>query len=648
MLIKQSVIALLASAFLLPSAAIAKDYTHSDLIESFSVLPAIQQVTVSPDGKHLLISRATSKDGDYVLEVRKTDDLTAEPVRFGSERMEIGGASWLNDELLSVSFSQNIQDGSRNYWVSKVGIVRADGTGSWRIPFPKDNQARFGVLSLLREDPDHILLSYDINGDRLPDVVKFNINNGSTRTVFRANTKLSSGFIPDTNGEIRAANAYDPRENSLDQYVRLTTDDEWELIFKNRAESRQQFDFLSFSVENPQEIYVRANRGQDKSGIYLYNIETKEYSDRLFGMESVDVGGVVTSGKEANRGELLGFAYTGKEPSVYWLDEAEANLRASIDGAFPDKHVRLTSRSEDDNQIVINTSADNDPGTFYLLSNKTDLQLIGERFPLIDRELLGTVRYITYKARDGLKIPAYVTIPKVGKKPYPTVVMPHGGPWVRDTVVYEEWSQLLASHGYLVIQPNYRGSTGYGLNHWLKGDNNWGMTMQDDKDDGVAFLVEKGLSDPDRVAIFGWSYGGYAAFAASVRENGPFACSIAGAGVSDIKRIGASLFNQSRYGRVFQGTTVTGLSPIENAEKLNMPLLIIHGDIDQRVPVEQSRLMVDRLKEIGKPHEYIELEGADHFYNTLYYRHKSVFYPALINWLENDCFDASPKVAQTN
>ena len=274
-----------------------------------------------------------------------------------------------------------------------------------------------------------------------------------------------------------------------------------------------------------------------------------------------------------------------------------------------------------------------------------DVQLIGERAPLVNRELLGAVKYIKYPARDGLKIPAYVTIPKVGKKPYPTVVMPHGGPWVRDVNIYDEWSQLLASHGYMVVQPQYRGSTGFGLNHWKKGDNNWGQTMQDDKDDGVKVLVDKGLADPDKVAIFGWSYGGYAAFAASVRENGPFACAIAGAGVADLGRISASLFNGGRYGRVFQGTTVSGLSPIENAEKLAMPLFIIHGDIDQRVPVEQSRLMVEKLESLGKSHKYLELEGADHFSNTLYYRHKSAFYPAMIDWLENSCF-TEPNIAK--
>jgi dipeptidyl aminopeptidase/acylaminoacyl peptidase len=641
MFTKKNLIALMASTMLLSGVLNAKDYEHSDLIESFSVLPAVTQVSVSPNGKHTLIRRATSKDGDYILEVRKTKSLKDDPVLFNATHMEIQNGFWLNNELLAVIFRQNIQDGNQNYWVNKFAIVSADGKGSWRVPFPKDNQARFSLIDLLRDDPKNVLMSYDINDDGEPDVIKYDIYSGRTRTIFRANTLLSSGFIADNKGEIRAANAYDAKNNSLDQYVRLSPDHEWELIYKNRADNRERYDFLSFSAENPQEIFISANRGQDKTGIYTYNIETKKYSERLFSLKNVDVDGVVLSNKNDDRGRLLGFSYTSKHPTVSWLDEYEKNLRASIKNAFPGKYVSLSSRSEDDKQIIVRTSASNDPGTFYLLSNLKEVQLIGEGAPLVNRELLGEVKYIKYTARDGLKIPAYVTIPKTGKKPYPTIIMPHGGPWVRDVVIYDEWPQLLASHGYMVMQPQYRGSTGFGLNHWKKGDNNWGQTMQDDKDDGVKFLVEKGLADPEKVAIFGWSYGGYAAFAASVRENSPYACSIAGAGVADINRISASLFNGGRYGRVFQGSTVSGLSPIEHAEKITMPLFIVHGDIDRIVPVSQSRLMVEKLKSLDKPFKYLELEGADHRSNQLYYRHKLAFYTSLIDWLDNSCFTES-------
>jgi dipeptidyl aminopeptidase/acylaminoacyl peptidase len=215
--------------------------------------------------------------------------------------------------------------------------------------------------------------------------------------------------------------------------------------------------------------------------------------------------------------------------------------------------------------------------------------------------------------------------------------MPHGGPWARDVNIYDEWSQLLAHHGYIVIQPQFRGSTGYGLEHWKAGDKEWGLEMQNDNDDAALYLVKKGWADKDKLAIFGWSYGGYAAFAGSMREDNIYQCSIAGAGVTDLNRINATLFGANRFGRIFQAPTVKGISPIEQPEMVNIPLLIIHGDIDQRVPVEQSRLFVDKLNKLGKDFKYVELEGADHFYNTLYYRHKIQLYTEMLDWLENKC-----------
>jgi dipeptidyl aminopeptidase/acylaminoacyl peptidase len=605
-------------------------------LDAFASLPVMTQAIVPLDGSKLAIVRATSKDGDYIVEIRPTNDLSAEPVRLGASRMEITNVGWLNNDKLLVNFRQNIQDGNDNYWVTKAAILNADGTGDWKIPFPKDNRANFDVLSVLSEDPDHILLTYDINDNRIPDVIKYNINTGSTQTILRGNEKISGGFIPDADGEIRAGSGYDPATTSIKQYARLTGDSEWKEIYTNLPTDRENWDFLYFSQENPDEVYVNANLGEDTTGIYTYNIRTGKYSERLFGLESLDVDSVMLSTKSANRGHLLGFSYTSKHPTRYFLDADEEALYKGIEALFPKKVVSLISRSEDDNAIVIRTSSDHDPGSYYLLTNKKKLDFLGERSPLIKPENLSDVKYVKYTARDGRKIPAYITIPK-GKGPFPAVVMPHGGPWARDVVIYDEWSQLLAHHGYIVIQPQYRGSTGFGLDHWKAGDKKWGLEMQDDNDDAALYLVEKGLADKDKLAIFGWSYGGYAAFAGSMRKNNIYQCSIAGAGVTDLSRITATLFGASRYGRIYQAPTVKGVSPIEHVKDLNVPLLIIHGDIDQRVPVEQSRLFIDALKKLDKDFKYVELKGADHFGNTLYYRHKTEFYTELLDWLKNKC-----------
>ncbi|VAV98437.1 Prolyl oligopeptidase family protein, partial [hydrothermal vent metagenome] len=221
--------------------------------------------------------------------------------------------------------------------------------------------------------------------------------------------------------------------------------------------------------------------------------------------------------------------------------------------------------------------------------------------------------------------------------PYPAVIMPHGGPWAQDFPGYDEWAQLLAHHGYLVIQPQFRGSVGFGLAHWKAGDKKWGLEMQDDLDDGMAYLVKKGLADENRLAMFGWSYGGYAAFAASMRENNIYKCAVAGAGVSDMSKISADIFDNF-FSRKVQGPTVKGVSPIDHVDKVNIPIFVIHGDIDQRVNIYHSRAFVKKLKEFNKDYKYTELKGADHFSNTLFYDHKKIFYSELIDWLDNKCF----------
>ena len=617
---------------------------HRASVEPFAVASAIQSIRLSDDGSKIGILRATTKRGDYILEVRDTSKLNSEPVKFGADKMEITSFTWLNNKKIMVNFRQNIQDGNRNYWVSKSAIVNANGEGSWRVPFPKDNFARYSLLSVYREDPNHVLLTRDINSDRIPDVVKFNINTGRTKTVYRGNEKVSGGFIADASGEIRAGTGFDSATTSLNLYARLSADDDWELIYNNRPEDREVFDFLYFSAENPDEVYVKATRGEDTAGIYTYNIKTKEYSDRLFGMESVDADSVILSRKPDTLGQLVGFSYTGKHPKRYFIDEYEQSLHNAVQGLFPGNFVSLSSRSIDDNEIVVYVLGDKEPGSYYLLTDKKDLAKIGETAPLIDREKLGDVKYVKYKARDGLTIPAYVTVPKVGSKPFPTIVHPHGGPWARDVNIYDEWSQLMASHGYLVIQPQFRGSDGFGMTLWKAGDKEWGYKMQDDLDDAAQFLVKAGLADPDRLAMFGWSYGGYASFVASMRDNNIYKCSVAGAGVSDLDRIGASI-NNNRFIRILQGPTVKGLNPLDNVEKVNVPILVVHGDIDQRVPVEHSRLFVDELKKHNKDFKYVELEGADHFSNTLYYEHKAEFYNELIDWFDNKCFPGAMTAA---
>ena len=261
--------------------------------------------------------------------------------------------------------------------------------------------------------------------------------------------------------------------------------------------------------------------------------------------------------------------------------------------------------------------------------------------PYLEKEQLADVTYISYPSRDGKTITGYVTTPN-GEGPFPLVVMPHGGPYVSETIdTYDEWAQMLANNGYMVLQPQYRGSRKYGLEFYKAAFINGsevGRAMQDDKDDGALFLAKEGLVDRDKIAMFGWSYGGYAALVAASRDNQIYQCVIAGAAVTDPDmQLDYYRYRMEGSQKVEQYSWDTAISPIKEVDKVNVPILIIHGDVDQRVPPEHFEKYVDELDRAGVLYKKLILEGADHFSNTLFYHHKISLYENMLEFLGNDC-----------
>lgn len=601
-------------------------------LDAFAMMPTVLDVAVSPNGKQIGIIRATSKEGGYVLEIRETRDLESKPVRIGAERMELREFYWVNNDRVLVGFRQNVKSSNSDYWVEKYATIKADATGKWEeLP-----ESTTKIVSLLPKDSNEILIETDANENRIPDVMRFNVNNGRTSLVLRGNDRMGD-YNADIDGEVRGATGYDAASGEIQIYARLKGSNDWKLIRTVDPKKRETFDIRGFSVENPNEVYILASNGQDKAGIHTLNIETGQISERLFGLKSVDATNIIRSGKRDTMGLVTGFIYYTNGPKRYFIDGNEKAIHDGVKALFPGKDANLVSRSGDDNAIVIRTSSPKDPGSFYLLTNLSKLEFIASHLPLLKPEHLADVKLTRFKARDGLTIPAYITQPE-GDGPFPAIVMPHGGPWARDYGGFDEWAQLLAHHGYIVIQPQFRGSEGFGLNHWIAGDAEWGLKMQDDVDDAALFLVEKGLATRDKLAIFGWSYGGYSAFVGAMRDDNIYQCSIPGAGVSDLSLIRGGLA-ESKYLRQLQRPTIKGVSPIDQVEKVNIPMLVVHGDIDRIVEVSHSRRFVDKLESLGKDYKYVELKGADHKGNQLYYNHKTEFYSALLDFLASDkCF----------
>ncbi|MCY3641055.1 MAG: alpha/beta fold hydrolase [Gammaproteobacteria bacterium] len=307
-----------------------------------------------------------------------------------------------------------------------------------------------------------------------------------------------------------------------------------------------------------------------------------------------------------------------------------------VEGALPAGQTHLVVSSSDDwNQQVIRSTGDREAGSYYLLSNGKELMPLGRAYPHLDPAKLSDMRYVEYAARDGLTVPGYLTLPRYGEAPYPAVVLPHGGPWARDYWGWDAWVQFLANRGYAVLQPNYRGSSGFGQKLWRAGDREWGQKMQDDKDDGAAWLVDEGIAHADRIAIFGYSYGGYAAMAAAVRPNSPFQCAIAGAGLSELRTFDKITF-ENPFTREYQNPTVAGLSPLDHVKSANIPIYLFHGDRDQRVPVEQSRKYYRALRRAGATVEYNEITDLWHSLPWWPTHHMNLF-ENLEDYLANRC-----------
>jgi dipeptidyl aminopeptidase/acylaminoacyl peptidase len=382
-------------------------------------------------------------------------------------------------------------------------------------------------------------------------------------------------------------------------------------------------DLISLGRTDREVVVMGAPDGRP-DGYHLLDLETGTWSDLPF-------EGSVKSVWTHPQTRLLIGARTGEDGDVgyQFLDPAAERSWRSVRAAFRDRRVQLRSWSDDMRQLVVFTEGPGDPGTYQLVDlDRRTAEIIGETYPLTP-EQVGEVRPVSYPAADGMTIPGYLTLPPGVTEPrgLPLVVLPHGGPASRDYLGFDWWAQGLASRGYAVLQPNFRGSDGLGRAHLEAGYGEWGRKMQTDLSDGVRWLAEQGIVDASRVCIVGASYGGYAALAGPTLDPGIYRCAVSVAGVSDLRRMVQWSAEQSgrrdspsvRYWNRFMGAERLGdraldeTSPAAQAARADAPILLLHGRDDTVVPFEQSRIMADALARAGKPHELIELSGEDHW-----------------------------------
>jgi len=622
-------------------------------IEAFAAEEAMSMARLSPSGNHIATLQRLAKDGKQVVMIYDANDLSRKPVTLGAARMDIRTVSWANDEKLLVRFTQDVDTlqelGADTRLVSKLAVVDRRGKRWLEIPrnrsdrrseFSKtvENFSAASVFNLLPEEPNHIIMRFDDDQDFIDDFFKVNINNGAARLLARNNRNLYIGFI-DSDGDPRIARRFDLGDEAIVYLGRLKGKSEWFEIGRTQASMQNNSKIFEpvgmVEGDNEDLVYVISNHESDTSAVYIYDLSTREMGEMQFKHPRYDATGVARVSDEDFNARLVGFWYSGKGGDLYIVDPEEKALYDAINQVLPDTQNQIVSRSRDGKSLIIEAEGPRMPTAWYLLKNNK-MDLLGKSMPFLTEEMLSDVEWVRYKARDGMEIPALVTVPD-GEGPFPVVVLPHGGPIARDYWGFDLWAQMLAYHGYTVIQPQFRISTGFGRKHLEAGYAQWGLTMQDDLEDGLTYMVKRGLGDSNRAAIFGWSYGGYAATVGAFRDPNPFHCAISGAGVADMPYFRAWLADNGTFIEKTYRGTVDGIHPLDHIDSVDVPLLVIHGDKDERVPVAESRKLVSKLKEYNKQHEYLELKGANHFFGTIYYRHWMEMFPAMINWLDNVC-----------
>ena len=452
-----------------------------------------------------------------------------------------------------------------------------------------------------------------------PTVYRVDVATARKRTVLKGHERVMN-WEADASGQVHTGMRYaeGSRQFSL-LYCGEGSSGSFRTI--DRADSRKQEKPLRPFLFLPGTDHALALHEDDagRSGIFEVDLLTRGDVRTVFiAPEGVEVAGITVSddGKQ-----LLGVWTSAADGPVHWLDPALAALQAQFDKAVGDRRARIVSLSRDRQKMLVRVSRADSPGSlyFYDVAGGT-MHVVAQLNETIGSRRLSPVRMITYKARDGLEIEAVLTLPKgIEPRGLPIVMMPHGGPWGQDGLAYDYQAQFIASRGYAVLQPNFRGSTGYGSEFTAKGEGQMGLAMQDDITDGLRWAVAQGIADPKRACIVGASYGGYAAMWGIAKDPEQYRCAISVSGVANLRRevndFGDLLYG-GKYKDDWQRMTpdFAAISPVNAISRIKAPLLLVHGKKDVTVDHGQSSSMSGRMRDAGKQVEFLSLPEADHFF----------------------------------
>jgi dipeptidyl aminopeptidase/acylaminoacyl peptidase len=617
-------------------------------LETFLRRPEFDQMSLSPSSEFLAAVSPFKGRGNLViidLKNRTRKILTS------FETTDVANFYWVNDRRICMRVADG-QDVTGNFNYRGTFCINTDGTQlsdftrlDRRGSADSGRQILFDPVRRVGPDSDEYIVSMRARTSASLDLYRFNTVNGRYSLLTFDSPGDVNQWILDRAQVPRAAVTAEPRQGNetftrIGFWYRDSAQGKWQKLYENRLVWGQTVGDsiipIAFDFDNVT-MYVSSNVGRDKRAIYKYDPRVGKLGDLVFEHPLVDVSDGLLFSDEKKK--LMGVRYSAEMPSVKWFDNEMAQFQLRLDSTLKGKVNQINVVEEKTKRLLVVSASPTDAGQYFIFENASmSLEPLVTRRSWLSEDQMSERRFIKYRARDGMEIPAWVTIPRLASgKSLPLVVHIHGGPAVR-SYFGVQWqgrtphAQFLASRGYVVLEPEPRGSTGFGRKHYESSYKQWGLTMQDDITDGALHLVKEGIVDKDRMCLFGGSYGGYASLQGAVRDPGLWKCIAPFVAVTDL-----FLLQQSQQSDIAQrndgaldteftvavGDSVrdrelfTRTSPARNIDKINVPILLAMGAQDRRVPLIHANDFVKNLRAAGKDGllEYVIYEGEGHGFN---------------------------------
>lgn len=642
-------------------------------IESIARQPALSSVSMSIDGKHLvaIVSAPGSDHRDTALATWDLDKLDEGPVITPSgERMKFIRARALKAGRVSVTGRQEMTAalggcgegndlGAEATFIFKTYLTDAKHSefeeafesgermlgASQTTKRCAELTSTAGLVSLLPLDPRKVIIRRTNMLDLTSNYYEYDLTSGKIDLRFRGSPEASPGLFHPRTGKLLTRNAMKAEGGNrykLTIEIRNPESDEFEAhdALTTMLKDRIQMDVVGID-DDTGKYYILTDKFSNLVQAWEYDPKSRSFGEEpLVAHPKFSIASLGFDSRPGNFNAIISFTVAGPVYETTYVEPEMRSIHEGLKQAYPDRNVSITDYNDDLSRVLFQTSSNRHPVGYHMLQDRKSVTDLGNQRPWIDPEDLGEQRWISYKARDGLEIPALLDLPAGWDKeedgPLPLVVNPHGGPWSRDFGGWDAsgWVPFLTSRGFAVLRPQYRGSQGLGRDLWVAGDAEWGQKMQDDKADGAKWLVEQGIADADRLVIFGYSYGGFAAAAATVRPQTPFRCAISGAPVTNLTRLG-NRWSQNRTQRLLQGDTVRGMDPMQNADKAHIPILLYVGSRDVRTPDRHAQEFYEAVKD--KVPARLELIQDMPHQMPWYYTHHEQTLTLIEEFLEEEC-----------